>query len=137
MTAHLTPAEIRTGQRLRRIYREADAHILAEEQATDALMIPTGADLVAARADDLVATPETRARYTAFLDRLEVTHGTDRWMRPVIDEGRARLAEFSDDREHPGSAPDGDPPQEPVDPDHTPPADITPSTSAPEQEAAA
>lgn len=121
MTALLSAAEIRTGQRLRRIYREADAHILAEEEAADALHVAPCDELVAARVDGLLATVETRRQYAAYLDGLELTHGTDEAMRAVIDEGRARLAEFSDDPEHPGSVPDGPPAREPNGPDHTPP----------------
>ena len=123
MSLVLTPAEIRTGQRLRRIYREADAHILAEEEAADALHVATCDELVAARVDVLLATPEMRTRFAAYLDGLGLTHGTDRAMRAVIDEGRARLAVYSDDPEHPGSAPDGPPAREPNGPDHSAPAD--------------
>lgn len=123
MMPHLSPAEVRTGARLMRIYREAGAHILAEEQAADALSLPTRDELVAARIDALIATPDGRARYTAYLDGLETTHGHDRAMRLVIDSGRARLAAHQDDPGHPGAVPDGDPPRVPDGPDHTAPAD--------------
>ena len=118
-----TPARIRAGLRLLDRYSEAGEFLVAEEEASDALHIATWDELVAARVDDLLATPETRRRFAAYLDGLELTHGTDVAMRAVIDEGRARLAAFSDDPEHPGSAPDGLPAREPNGPDHTPPAD--------------
>lgn len=125
MIPRLSPAEIRTGERLRLIYGVAAAHILAEEQAADAAALPSGADLVGARFAELTATPDGRARFAMYLDRLEITHGRDRAMRHFIDERRAHLATYPDGPGHPGSAPDGDPATVPDGPDHTPPADIT------------
>ena len=123
MNLALSPARVRAGQRMLDLYSVAGAFIVAEEEAADALHIATCDELVAARVDDLLAAPETRARYAAYLDGLELTHGTDVAMRAVIDEGRARLSEFVDDPEHPGSAPDGPPAPVPDGPDHTAPAD--------------
>ena len=133
MTGPLSAAEIRAGQRLLRLYRVAGEHILAEEKAADAVRVATCDELVAGRVADLLATPETRRQYASYLDGLELTHGRDRAMRAVIDEGRARLAAA----EHSGAAPDGPPARTPAGPDHTPPADISPSTSTTDQEAAA
>jgi hypothetical protein len=48
MTAQPTPAEIRTGARLMKIYADAAAQILAEEQAAEERM-PSGDVLAAER----------------------------------------------------------------------------------------
>lgn len=84
-------AEARTGARLMSLYQEAAAHILAEEQAAGAVSVPTGGDLVAARAAALTETHDGRARLAAYVDRLERTHGDDPAMRPFIDRFRAAL----------------------------------------------
>jgi hypothetical protein len=123
MNIALSPARVRAGQRMLDLYSVAGAFIVAEEEAADALHVAMCDELVAARVDDLLATPETRARYAAYLDALELTHGTDQAMRAVIDEGRARLAAFEDDPEHPGSAPDAPLARTPDGADHTAPAD--------------
>lgn len=78
--------------RLMRIYREAAAHILAEEQAAEARALPTESDLVTARTVALTVTPDDQARLAAYVDRLEQTHGDDPAMRLVIDRFRAALA---------------------------------------------
>ena len=91
MTLGLSPAEIRTGARLMRLYRDAAAHILAEEQAAEVASVPSGGDLVAARTAELVATPDVRARLAAYVDHLERTHGADPAMRQVIDGLRSLL----------------------------------------------
>ncbi len=74
------------------IYTEATAHILAEEQAAETAHAPTGRDHVTARTATLTATPDGQVRLTAYVDRLERTHGEDPAMRPVIDRFRAALA---------------------------------------------
>ncbi|MEV4672670.1 hypothetical protein AB0K34_13530 [Actinomadura sp. NPDC049382] len=92
MTAALSPAEIRTGQRLRALYGEAAAHILAEEQAAEAASVPTGTAMVADRFADLTATPETRAAFSAYLDRLASLHPDDNAMGAYIASARAAIA---------------------------------------------
>ncbi|MGI5414289.1 hypothetical protein [Actinomadura luteofluorescens] len=127
----VTQAELHAMRALADRYSEAYNHLLTEQQTAERL--PSAVDLAARRVGDLLSTPATRAQYAAYLDGLELTHGTDRAMRAVIDEGRARLAAA----EHSGAAPDGPPARTPPGPDHTPPADIHPRTSTPDQEAAA
>ena len=107
MTVLLSQARIRAGERMLGLYAVAGAHVLAEEEAADAVHVATCDELVAARVGDLLATPETRRRYAAYLDGLELTHGRDRAMRAVIDEGRARLAEFADGPDHTAHADEG------------------------------
>ena len=109
MIAPLTAAETRTARRLFAIYTEATAHILAEELAAEASSVPTGADLVTARISNLT-TPDTRAQFATYLDRLTATHGRDPAMAAYIRRSRALLAETAP------SAPQ-------IGPDHTPPAD--------------
>jgi hypothetical protein len=123
MNIALSPARVRAGQRMLDLYSVAGAFLVAEEEAADALHVATADEMVAERVGDLLATPEARARYAAYLDGLEVTHGTDEAMRAVIDEGRARLADYEEGLEHPGSAPDGPPAREPNGPVHPAPAD--------------
>lgn len=87
-----SPAEIRTGARLMRIYRVAAEHILAEEQAAEAASVPTGAAMVADRFADLTATPERRASFSAYLDRLASLHPDDAAMGAYIASARAAIA---------------------------------------------
>jgi hypothetical protein len=71
------------------LYTEAAAHILAEEEAADAVLVPTVGELVADRFQDLAANP---ARFTAYLDGLELTHGADPAMAAYIARARVQLA---------------------------------------------
>ena len=109
MNIPLTAAETRTARRLFAIYTEATAHILAEELAAETSTVPTGADLVTARTSNLT-TPDTRAQFATYLDRLAATHGDDEAMAAYIRRSRALLAEAASAAPLTG-------------PDHTPPAD--------------
>jgi hypothetical protein len=53
------------------------------------MLVPTVGELVADRFQDLAANP---ARFTAYLDGLELTHGEDPAMAAYIARSRARLA---------------------------------------------
>lgn len=107
----LSPAEQRAAARLMLLYPEAAAHLVAEEEAAEAASAPPrGADLVAARYGSLTATSEGRARFSAYLDHLSVTHAHDPVMVAFVRRHRDRLADAA------GPAP--------VDaPAHTAPAD--------------
>lgn len=123
MNTALTPVELRAMRALADRYSEAFLDLVAREEAAETAAKPSPDSVPAARFSSLMNDPEYRAQLADYLDRLEVTHGNDRWMRPVIDEGRARLAAYADDPEHPYSAPDGDPATTPDGPDHAAPAD--------------
>jgi hypothetical protein len=96
------------------LYPEAAAHLVAEEEAAEAASAPPrGADLAAARYGSLTATSEGRARFSAYLDHLSVTHAHDPVMVAFVRRHRDRLADTA------GPAPtDG--------PARTAPADTTP-----------
>lgn len=67
----LSPAEQHAQQGLTTRYPEAYKHLLGEAETALALVVPTSADLVAARFAELTSTPEARARFAAYLDGLE------------------------------------------------------------------
>lgn len=93
MTHHPTPAEIRTGARLMKIYSFAAAQILAEEQAADAAAPPSVDAMVAARIAEITATEEGRAAFVAYLRGLMETHGSD---PDMVGHAGLTLASLSD-----------------------------------------
>lgn len=86
-----TAAEVRAALKVASRYSTAYAYELAQEQAAEAVVVPTMDDMVAARLRDLTATPETRAGFLSYLDQLEQTHGHEPAMAAYISTTRARL----------------------------------------------
>ena len=90
-----TPAEVRAALAVAARYSEAYAYHLAAEEAADAVLVQPVDDMVAARLHDLTATPTDRARFLAYLDQLEQTHGHEPAMAAYISTTRAVLGAHS------------------------------------------
>lgn len=105
MIPRLTPAEIRTGARLMKIYSYAAEQILAEEQAADETHTPSTDAMVAGRLAEWLSTPEGRSQFVEYLDRLKATHGDDPDMAMFIGLSWNDLADAIRDERHDGPAP--------------------------------